>query len=126
MATPLFSGHNHNVVHVALGLGSLWFGYKSIRAGYRAIRMRNLPSELREIDHLIAAMGIPDEYYMGKRAIRTGVLNVIGGVAVSFVAISLVLNIEFLARIGVVALALFVVSCALCLVFDPPWKVKKG
>lgn len=122
------TGHafaQHNPVYVIAGLWALWLAFKSFRAGYRTLRDRKLPSELRTMDHVTEWLGIPEEYYSGRRLIVTGMINMGGGVWIGFCGLTLLFNSE---AFGWVALFLGVSLILICAVYylfiDSPWKFK--
>lgn len=94
----------------------------AFRLAYQGIVKKNVKggSNLHEL------LNIPQSYYMGKRGIRSGIAELIGGSGFICAAIYYFSNEQlkifgwiFLATIGIIT-----IIALLTLIFDPPWKLK--
>ena len=117
---PLYA--EHHLTYSLAGLVLLWFSFKGIRAGYRTLKMGRFPEELKQMDHIIAALGVPDDYYRGRRVARVGIANILFGVAFACMGFSLLLNLELLASISVIFFFILGFVGIVMLILDSPWK----
>ena len=112
----------HPLLRVLLGLVGCWFAVQGIRAGYVTLKTRQFPPALKRLDPLLARLGVPDDYYTVRRVMRTGLANIVAGVAIGFCGLALLFNAEPFAWIGAGLFVLLIIGSLSILLFDSPWK----
>ena len=108
--------------NIFFSLFSLYAAIYSFRLAYQGIVQKNVKggSNFHEL------LNIPQKYYMGKRAIRSGIGELIGGCG--FLALAIYYfsdeRLKFFGIIFILSIAIIIIIGFLTLIFDPPWKLK--